>query len=94
MDIDIADIVISINGRDKGKRFYVIAKEANYVYLCDGKTRRVEKPKRKKLMHIRLEAKVTSRAAMKIINGEKVTNSEIRRSLAEYTVMAAERGGM
>ena len=94
MDIDIADIVISLNGRDKGKWFYVIAKEDNFVFLSDGKNRRVEKPKRKKIMHIRLEAKVASRTAMKIKNGEKITNSEIRRSLAEYTVTAAEKGGM
>jgi hypothetical protein len=43
---------------------------------------------------MRLESKDTGRTAMKIINGEKVTNSEIRRSLAEYSVQSGEKGGM
>ncbi len=94
MDIDKADIVVSLNGRDRGKRFYVIATEENYVLLCDGKTRRLEKPKRKKIKHIRFESKDTGRTAMKILNNEKVTNSEIRRSLAEITARAGNKGGM
>lgn len=48
MDIERADIVISLNGRDTGKRFYVLDIQDGYALLCDGKTRRVEKPKRKK----------------------------------------------
>ncbi len=94
MEIDTADIVISLNGRDKGKRFFVISKEENYAFLCDGKNRRVEKPKRKKLKHLRLESHDTGRTATKIKNGEKVTNSEIRRSLAGYLVATGEKGGM
>ncbi len=94
MDIDKADIVVSLNGRDRGKRFVVLATEDNYALLCDGITRRIEKPKRKKIKHMRLESKDTGRTAMKIINGEKVTNSEIRRSLAEYSLQSGEKGGM
>ncbi len=94
MDIDRADIVVSISGRDVGKCYYVLAEEDGYAFLSDGKTRRVEKPKRKKLKHLRFESKDAGRTAIKIRNGEKVTNSEIRRSLAEYTVTAEEKGGM
>ena len=94
MDIDRADIVVSLNGRDRGRRFFVLATEDDCAFLCDGKTRRIEKPKRKKFKHMRFESKDESRTAMKIINGEKVTNSEIRRSLAVYTVEAGEKGGM
>ncbi len=94
MDIDIADIVVSLNGRDKGKRLFVIATEGSYALLCDGKTRRIEKPKRKKLKHMRLEAKDTSHAAMKLRNGERVTNSDIRRLLVRYSSNTGEKGGM
>jgi ribosomal protein L14E/L6E/L27E len=83
-EIDKADIVISINGRDKGKPFFVIEKEDVYALLCDGKSRRIDKPKRKKLRHIRLESKSDCRTALKLRNGFKVTNSEIRRALAEH----------
>jgi ribosomal protein L14E/L6E/L27E len=94
MDIERADIVISLNGRDTGKRFYVLDIQDGYALLCDGKTRRVEKPKRKKLRHIRFDLKDQGRTAAKIRNGEKVNNSEIRRSLAEYGSAAGEKGGM
>jgi ribosomal protein L14E/L6E/L27E len=95
MDIELSDIVVSLNGRDMGKRFFVVGMEELYAMLADGKGRRIEKPKRKKQKHLRLEAKCESRTAVKIKNGEKVTNSEIRRALAEFMSDAGgEKGGM
>ncbi|MDR2600265.1 MAG: KOW domain-containing RNA-binding protein [Oscillospiraceae bacterium] len=80
--MNIADIVISLNGRDVGKRFLVIEIEDNYSMLADGKCRRYEKPKRKKNKHIRFESKLTGQVAEKLIKGEKVTNNELRKTLA------------
>ncbi len=95
MDIGRSDIVISLNGRDKGKIFFVLDTDDSYALLCDGKVRRTEKPKRKKLKHIRLEARHDCRTAEKIRAGDKVTNSEIRRALAEYvSKYSGEKGGM
>jgi large subunit ribosomal protein L14e len=95
MDIELSDIVVSLNGRDIGKRFFVVGKEDIYAMLADGKGRRIEKPKRKKQKHLRLEAKYECRTTVKIRNGEKVTNSEIRRALAEaISNGVGERGGM
>jgi len=84
MEIKIADVVISLNGRDNGKCFIVTGKDDNYSFLVDGKGRKLEKPKRKKNKHIKPEGICDARLAEKLIGGEKVTNSEIRRALAEY----------
>lgn len=47
----------SISGRDKGRVFMIVATlEEGYVALADGKLRRLEKPKRKKLKHLKLLA--------------------------------------
>ncbi len=93
--IEISNIVISLNGRDKGKPFFVLDKEDIYAMLCDGRSRRIDKPKRKKIKHIRLETRSDSQTALNIKNGAKVTNSEIRRALAEYKTRApGEKGGM
>jgi len=89
-----ADIVISINGRDKDKRFIVIGSEDEYSLIADGKGRRYEKPKRKKNKHLRFENKADSLIAEKLIGGEKVTNNEIRRYLAEYAATKCGEGGM
>jgi len=95
MDIELSDIVISINGRDKGKPFFVVGKEDLYALLCDGKSRKVDKPKRKKLKHIRFESKRECRTAVKIKNGDRITNSELRKALAEYAAeKLGDEGGM
>ena len=84
MDVARSDIVQSIAGRDKGKLFFVLDVEGEYLLLADGKVRRLESPKRKKRKHAVFQAHCDCRAAEKIRSGEKVTNSELRRTLAQY----------
>lgn len=84
MDIARSDIVKSIAGRDQGKYFFVLAVEENFLLLADGKTRKLESPKRKKRKHIEFVTQSDSRVAEKIRGEEKVTNSELRRTLAEF----------
>jgi ribosomal protein L14E/L6E/L27E len=90
MKIATADVVSSLNGRDAGKRFIVVATDGDYSLLADGKGRRVEKPKRKKNKHIRREGPASGRIAAALAEGGKATNSEIRRALAEYGAGLAE----
>ena len=52
MEVDKSSLVVSKAGRDQGQLFYVIDADEQYVYLADGKSRRLEKPKRKKRKHI------------------------------------------
>ena len=84
MDISKSDIIESLAGRDKGKFFYVIDVEENYVLIADGKGRKLENPKRKKLKHVRRVTRTETRVAAKILNGDKVLNSELRRDLATF----------
>ncbi|MCI9122374.1 MAG: hypothetical protein HFG00_12825 [Oscillibacter sp.] len=84
MDIAKSNIVRSGAGRDKGKLFAVLAVEGEYLLLADGKSRKVESPKRKKRRHVLFVSAEESRLAEKIRSGEKVTNSELRRTLAGY----------
>ena len=84
MDISKSDIIESLAGRDKGKFFYVIDTEENFVLIADGKGRKLENPKRKKLKHVRRVSRTETRVAAKILNGDKVLNSELRRDLATF----------
>ena len=81
-DIQIADVVISTAGRDKGKLFYVIDVDAVYLNLVNGKDRTLEKPKHKKRRHIEKVLRSETRVANKLRTGDKVLNSELRRDLA------------
>lgn len=84
MEVSRADIVQSMAGRDRGKLFYVMKTEGVYVLIANGKDRKVERPKRKKLKHVRRVTRPETRVAEKIARGDKVLNSELRRDLAEF----------
>lgn len=83
-EISISDIIVSTAGRDQGKLFYVIGTEGVYALIANGKDRKLEHPKRKKLKHVRFVTRTESRVALKLRAGEKVLNSEMRRELAAF----------
>ena len=84
MEIARSDIVKSIAGRDKGKYFFVLETEDEFLLLADGKTRKLESPKRKKRKHAEFVQHSDCRVAEKIRGEEKVTNSELRKTLAAF----------
>ena len=84
MDIAQSDIVKAIAGRDQEKLFFVLEIEGEYLLLADGKTRRVESPKRKKRKHVTFAGRYDCRVADKIRTKDKITNSELRRALAAF----------
>ena len=94
MDISKSDVVLSVAGHDKGMLFYVIDTDGVYVSLANGKERTVEKPKRKKIKHVRKLPRENSLLAEKIRSGEPLLNSELRRELAiirrEISVLTKE----
>ncbi len=48
---------VSLSGRDRGRIFMIVEElEKDYVGLADGQLRKLEKPKRKKLKHLKLLA--------------------------------------
>ncbi len=93
MAIEKADVVRSLAGRDRGELFFVTGLEENYASIVNGRDRRLEKPKRKKLKHLAFVERSADRTDQKLRDGEKVTNSELRRALAAK-LGADEKGGM
>ena len=93
MEVDKSSLIVSKAGRDKGQLFYVIDADEQYVYLADGKSRRLEKPKRKKRKHVEQVPRTESRIAEKIRNGEKVLNSELRKELASFGQKQSQNQG-
>ena len=73
-------IVRAKAGRDKDSFFVVVKTEDSFAYICDGKRRKVEKPKKKKLIHLQ--------ATNSIVRDSMDTNRKIRKALSEYTQSA------
>lgn len=48
----VGRLVVSTAGHDKGCILCVLEEQGEYLLLADGKQRKVQKPKRKKLKHI------------------------------------------
>ena len=85
MDIVKSNIVKSAAGRDEGDFFFVLDTQEEFLLLADGKTRRVEKPKKKKRKHVTFVGESHSVVAEKIRSSEKITNSELRKALAAFS---------
>ncbi len=83
MEIKVGSIVRSKAGRDKGDFFIVLSADGDYVYLANGELRKVDKPKKKKLKHLQGTEQVSEFIINKLSQGLKVTNSEVRKALAQ-----------
>ncbi|MCL2105963.1 MAG: KOW domain-containing RNA-binding protein [Oscillospiraceae bacterium] len=49
---EIGTVAVSTAGRDKGYLLCVVGRDGKAVLVCDGKERRLERPKRKNPRHI------------------------------------------
>ena len=80
----ISDVVVSTAGHDQGEMFYVVSTDDQFLYLANGKDRTLDKPKRKKRRHVQRVLRSETRVAAKLLSGDKVLNSELRRDLAYH----------
>lgn len=80
----VGQIVFSKRGRDKGKPFIVLQVEDDYVYLADGVLRRLEKPKKKKAMHVQITKDVCLEIKEKLENNRHVEDADLKKALAAY----------
>ena len=78
MEITVGTVVFSKAGRDKRKMLLVIKIDGNYAYVCDGDLRKVDKPKKKKLIHLQ-RTNYTE-----LIDPDNLTNSQVRGILDKY----------
>ncbi len=75
----------SLMGRDKDVYFIVYKVNLdNTIYIVDGNYRRLEKPKLKKLKHVRLYHIVFESIAEKINASKQLFDSEIYSALKPY----------
>lgn len=78
MDITVGMLVYSKAGRDKHNLFLVLDIEDKYAYIADGETRKAEKPKKKKLIHLQKMNRVFDNVS------KDIENFEIRRIIAQH----------
>ncbi len=77
MEVKRGQIVRSKAGHDKGSFQVIIALQPPYAIVCDGGRRSLEKPKKKKLMHLALTDLVLQEKQLK-------TNRQIKIALRAF----------
>lgn len=84
MDIYPGLIVKAIAGRDKDKYFVVLSvKDSNFCYIADGKRRKVDMPKLKKIKHLEVTELTSEIISEKLEGGQVIGNSIVRKELKE-----------
>lgn len=80
--VETGRVAESIAGRDKGRLFIIISIiDEQYVYIADGDLRTLDRPKKKKLRHLRLRQELLKSIAEKLKGGLKVFDAELRSAL-------------
>ena len=52
MDIRVGRVVISSAGHDSGRRMVVTGADGGFVFVADGKERKLDSPKKKNIKHV------------------------------------------
>jgi len=83
----VGDIVLALAGRDSERLFLVVGiLDENYVYIANGKSRRADFPKKKKIRHIELVKKAGNNFMQNLnLKNGKLTNSVLRKIIGEYS---------
>ena len=85
----IGELATSKAGHDKDRLYMIVGEEGECVYLCDGRLRGVEHPKKKKKKHIQIIHSSAQDTLIQLIKqnlpGERdEINRQIRKTLEDY----------
>lgn len=76
MEAKIGMIVRSAAGHDRGNFLVIIAVEGDFAYIADGKERKLKKPKKKRLKHLKLTNTV--------IDTDNLTDKGLRKIISSF----------
>ena len=83
LEPELGVIVTSRAGHDKGRAFVIVGREGSeHLRLADGKTRRIEQPKKKKLRHVHIEPHIACGIREQLAAGKPVQNAELAKALS------------
>ena len=86
MKIEIGRVVRSKAGHDLNDIFAVVGTDEKNVFICDGKERKVEKPKRKNPKHIEVTSYMVSPEEM-------AANGRLKKALSRIKAEADKSSG-
>lgn len=79
-------LVYSKAGRDKKRPFIIFDFDDEYLYLVDGDLRKLEKPKKKKKIHVQIINKIDFNIKEKLDANLYILDSDIRKALEPFKI--------
>ena len=76
LDMQVGQIVFSKAGHDKNRAFVIVSVDNDFAEICDGETRLINKPKKKKMKHLQ--------PVNKVINILDLHDFEVKKALKPY----------
>ena len=73
----LGQVVLSKAGKDSGSFYAVLKEEEDFAYIADGRLRKIEKPKKKRIKHLAPTNTVLSTEAFE-------TNKKLRAALSKF----------
>ena len=81
----VGNFAVSLAGHDKDLLYIIIREDTEYVYLCDGRLKKMNCPKRKNKKHIQVIKTGTNEELKKRLQTETVVHDEeIKRTIKLY----------
>lgn len=80
MEAKLGMIVRSSAGHDKGNFLVITAIEGDFAYIADGKERKLQSPKKKRMKHLKFTNTV--------VETGNLTDKGLRRIISEYSAKA------
>ena len=75
---------VSTAGHDCNEIYVIINSDSEYVYLADGKSKTVDKPKKKKKKHVQIIIHFDQAIATKLSQNKLLINEDIKRAIKLY----------
>ena len=72
-------------GHDKTQLYVIVAEEGDFVSLCDGRLRTMNKPKKKRKKHVQLICRMVNEELLqRLYENGKVLDEEIKYEIKNY----------
>ena len=84
MIVHPGDAVRATAGHDREDLFLVLREEGDFLWLVDGKRRKLETPKKKRRKHVASAGVWTHPVTGRLREGAPVLDSEVRKALAVF----------
>ena len=84
MDLRRGDVVRSLAGHDRDGLYCVVNTESDFLQLANGKERKLNSPKRKRVKHVVRAGSSDHPVFLRLYSGETVGDNELRKALAAF----------